>query len=205
MGIISEIKFQKKNKKRVSIYVDGEFVTGLEAITVASKNLKVGDAVDGDELIALSLDSLKSEAFDKALKYVSTAMHTEKEVGDNLAKKEYPTAVIDYCLVKLKEYGYLNDERYAKLYVQTYAQSRGVNKIKLELINKGVDKEITESALAQIEGQADAAVIAAEKYVKSHKNATKQKLMQHLYSKGFSYSDINTAVDSVELPTAFEE
>ena len=200
MGIITEIKFQKKNKKRVSVYVDGEFVTGLESIIVATKGIKVGDYASEQELIALAFESQKSEAFDKAIKYISASMRTEKEVRDNLIKKEYPKAVVDYAISKLKEYGYLNDEAYLSAYIKTYAEVRGVNRIKMELLNKGVDKELVENALEELDDQSEAAKRTAEKYIRTHKNANRQKLMQHLYSKGFTYSDISEAVAEIDFP-----
>lgn len=199
MGIITDIQFQKKNKKRVSIFVDGQFVTGMESIVAASNGLKVGVAVDQEQIEALAFESQKSEAFDKALKIVSIAMKTEKEIRDNLTKKQYSRRVIDYCVDKLKEYGYLSDLNYATAYVKTYAESKGVNKIKLDLINKGIDKQIIQDVTEVLSDQTDAATSAAEKYVRTHKGATRQKVMQHLYSKGFSYSDIYSAVDRLDF------
>ena len=199
MGIITDVQFQKKNKKRVSIFVDGQFVTGMESIVAMSKGLKAGDAIDEGELLALAFESQKSEAFDKALKYVSTAFKTEKEIRTSLAKKEYPKVVIDYCVDKLKEYGYLNDQAYANAYLNTYSDSRGVNKIKQDLLTKGVDKQIVESTLEKLDDQVEVAVKTAQKYIKTHKNVNKQKVMQHLYSKGFTYSDIYSAVDELDF------
>ena len=205
MGIITEIQFQKKNKKRVSIFVDGQFVTGMESIVVATKGLKAGDVIDENDLLALAFESQKSEAFDKALKYVSTALKTEKEIRDNLNKKEYSKIVVDYCVDKLKEYGYLNDVAYANTYVKMYAETRGINKIKLDLLGKGIDKEIIESALEELGDQTEAATVAANKYLRTHKNVNKQKVMQYLYSKGFAYSDIYRAVDEIDFTVNEEQ
>ena len=45
-----------------------------------------------------------------------------------------------------------------------------------------------------LEGQDDAARVAANKYMRTHKNADKNKLRAHLYSKGFDYSVISDVV-----------
>lgn len=194
MGIITELKIQKNNRKRVSVFVDGEFVTGLESIIVAAKGLKVGDEIDSETLIEISKNSLLAEAFDKALQYISKGLRTEYEIRVYLQKKDYPQFVIEGVVNKLFEYKYLNDEAYLKSYLNCYSQTRGINRIKHDLAAKGLKGEFVDGFLSELDGQDEAALCAAEKYVRLHKNFDRAKLGRYLYSKGFDYSSIDYAL-----------
>lgn len=197
MGIITEIKLQSRNKKRVSIFVDDKFVTGMESIVCATFGLKVGDTVSESEILAMSEESNRREAFDKAIALLAKGMRTEKEVRDNLKKKGYPDSAIDSAVSQLHEYKYLDDRAYVKAYLSCYGNDRGSMRIKSDLLAKGVDKQLLEEFLSELDGQEDAAKRAAEKYVKTHPQCDKAKLSRHLYSKGFDYSAISYAVDMV--------
>ena len=50
MGKITKIKKQKNNPKRVSVYIDGQFCTGMEERVLRSLNLKVGDEINCEDL-----------------------------------------------------------------------------------------------------------------------------------------------------------
>ncbi|MCQ2400078.1 MAG: recombination regulator RecX, partial [Clostridia bacterium] len=96
MSIITEISPQKKDKKRVNIYLDGEYYCGLSLETVYAYSLKKGKDLSPEELAEIQLKSEKSEALDKAMGYVSRAMKTKKQVKDYLAGKGYTAEVTAY-------------------------------------------------------------------------------------------------------------
>lgn len=194
MGIITEVTIQKKNRSRVSVYVDGEFFCGMQSITAAKEGIKPGVEVDETELMRVIAESESVEAFDKALGYIGKSPRTKKEIESYLIKKEYPIFAINAVVEKLSDYGYLNDEGYVDAYLQCYSKSRGIKRLKADLMQKGVDKALIEEKLALLEGQDDAARVAANKYMRTHKNADKNKLRAHLYSKGFDYSVISEVV-----------
>ncbi len=174
--------------------MDGEFVTGLESITVASRGLKVGDEIDGDMLIEMSKNSLVAEASDKALGYISKGLRTEYEIRVYLQKKDYPQFVIDNVVEKLREYKYLSDEAYLKSYLSCYSQTRGINRIRHDLAAKGLKGEKVDQILNELDGQDEAALLVARKYARSHKNVDRAKIGRYLYSKGFDYSSIDYAL-----------
>ena len=95
---------------------------------------------------------------------------------------------------KLTDYGYLDDERYVDGYLSFYSGDRGVKRLKVDLMQKGVDKNLLEEKLSALPRQEDAARLAAKKYLRTHRDADKNKLRAHLYSKGFEYSVISDVV-----------
>ena len=95
MGIITEVTIQKKNRSRVSVYVDGEFFCGMQSITAAKEGIKPGAEVDEAELMRVIAESESVEAFDKALLYIGKGPRTKKEIESYLIKKEYPIFAIN--------------------------------------------------------------------------------------------------------------
>ena len=77
MGTITEIKAQKSNKNRVSIYVDGQFLTGMQSIVALKNGLKTGAVIDEKDILQCVHESECAEAFDKCIALLLRAK-TEK-------------------------------------------------------------------------------------------------------------------------------
>ena len=135
--------------------------------------------------------------FDKALTFISSAVRTEKQIKDKLSKYGYLDEIIAKAIEKLKSYGYVNDEDYAKRFATTYKGVKGKRLIKLELKQKGVSEKDAETALEDIESQQEACDRLAEKYLKNKEKDQKNilKCYKYLLSKGFDYDEAKQAVD----------
>jgi len=86
-------------------------------------------------------------AFDKAAYYITYRDRTKKEVYDKLKEKGYSSHDIDDAIFKLIEYGYVDDERYALSYIRSNINSKGINRIIIELGQKGIKKDIIQECL----------------------------------------------------------
>lgn len=188
MKVITDLSPQAKNPKRLNLYLDGKFYCGLDVLTAAKYRLKVGASVDEGELISILREAEYRKAFDYALKILSSAMKTEKEVKSKLALRGYPAEIIDEVIVKIKEYGFVSDGEYAKKYAASYGGKKGKNLIKTELKKKGVNDEDIAAAIDGTD-ETEAVTALSEKYFKnkekSYENAV--KCYRYLVSKGFDY------------------
>ena len=167
MKTITDIKPQVKNSKRVSIYLDGVYYCGLDLITTLTYRLKVGEQITEEKLIEIQYEAEYRSALDYALTVVSKAFKTEKQIKDKLVLKGYLEEIVLKVIEKLKEYGYVNDEDYAKRYVNSVKSTKGAKLIKLELIKKGVTGDALDSAVNDIEVQVESAKQIAEKYLRN--------------------------------------
>lgn len=200
MKTITDIKEQAKNKKRVNVYLDGVYYCGLDLVTAVKYRLKKGMQIKESDIVEMQRTSEMQACFDSALNYLSLSIKTTKQVRDNLLKKGYLSEVVDETVLKLNEYGYLNDLEYAKRYVESYKNSKGKRLIELELIKKGVKKECVYDALNLIEEQTESIEKLAEKYLKNKNKDLKtlQKLFKYLISKGFGYDEVQLAISSIK-------
>jgi regulatory protein len=65
---------------------------------------------------------------DYALKSLSTKAHSEKELRTRLARRAISKSAIDGVVAKLREYGYVDDARFAEGYAAARLESRGHGK-----------------------------------------------------------------------------
>jgi len=142
------------------------------------------------------------ESFKKAkahaLRYLSYRDRSKWELSQYLGKKEHSPPVIQKTLDYLAELNYVDDQRFALQWGQYKINKNkiGKNRLYVELLGKGVNKETIEgilSALYEENPEMELAVECARKKwvaLKSfEEKKKKQLLVQYLQRKGFS-SDI---------------
>ena len=197
MAIITEISVQKKNKNRSNIYLDNEFYCGLENITVVQFRLTVGAEISKDTLENAQFESEKEQALTKSIAYISRAQKSKRQIKDYLTNKGYLEKIVNFCVDKLIEYGYIDDLEYCKSFIRAHKNSKGKKAIERDLKLKGIDFNLVEKALdEELTSQNDAVITIAERYMRN-KEKTKEnfaKLYRHILSKGFDYEQASLAV-----------
>lgn len=198
MSKITAITAQEKRKDRCNLFVDGEFFAGVSLETVMKFRLKVGTETDEKYLKETLLESEKAEAVEKAAAYISSAYKTKRQVKDYLIKKGFGEDVAWYAVDKLKEYGYINDEAYARRFIESTGKTQGKRLMAYKLMAKGVKKDDVETAYEAVGGAAkENAAALAEKRLKN-KEKTKENILKtyrYLISRGFSYEEASSAIE----------
>ena len=107
--------------------------------------------------------------------------------------------IIDF----LQDEGFINDERYCRLYVKSKLNVKkwGVNKIKLSLISKGIDKDIINNVLSEIDEDSykDELVnlLKNKKINETDPYKRKAKLVRYAVSKGYSLSLVMEVCETI--------
>ena len=125
MAKITAINMQTKIKDRCNIFVDDEYFCSISLETVLKYRLKVGYEFEKDDFATIINENEKSEALNKALNYISKYLKTKNEVKNYLLGKGYSESVAFYCIDKLKEYKYIDDEEYSKRYIESVSKTQG--------------------------------------------------------------------------------
>ena len=131
-------------------------------------------------------------------------MRSIYELRELLIRKEYPVEYVDNAIDMLTEQGYLNDEVYARAYInnQIVTSSRGPLKIKYELNNSGVDSKIIEKEIIIFteEEQINKIKKIIEKFIKSNHSrggdVLKRKIINDLNTLGYDNSIINRVINN---------
>ena len=189
-------------------------VTGIEAVT--KKKYKV--ELDGQlafvlykgELARYCLDldkELKKEQYDeimnKVLKrakqyllHLLTKMdRTECELETKLRRAYYPDEIIEQAIAYVKSYGYVDDESYARRYLQNYEGRLSFRQIKWKLSSKGIPKNILEELTEMRTNHDERELVEAyiQKKIKGKSQLDEKELKKvadFLYRKGIENTDI---------------
>ncbi len=107
------------------------------------------------------------------------------------------------------EYGYIDDERYAKKLAKTYIEIRkyGKSRAALMMREKGLDRDTIESALEEYDSEditSEIVELLKKKYIDRlfleglEGKKEMQKVIAALARRGYSYGDIKTALYALE-------
>ncbi len=197
-GTITALVVQKKNKERVNVYLDGEFAFGLAMIEAIK--LKKGQQLGDAEIARLkALDEVQT-AHDRALNFLSYRPRSAEEVRRNLREKGHTDATIDTVMSRLEQAGLIDDEAFARYWVENRDQFKPLSERALayELKKKGVSDAAIEAALEAVD-ESSAAYRAglqrARRFSGSDKNTFRKRLGDTLARRGFSYDVVREAVD----------
>lgn len=209
---ITALTAQKQDKDRVNVMVDGKYRFSLSVFQVVDLGIKVGREYTESELLGLESESQFGKLYARTLEYCLMRPHSLKEVRDYLYKKtltrRYKSrtgeikqrggvseAVTSRVLQQLIDKGYVDDEKFARYWIENRNQRKGssLRKLSAELSSKGVDPSIVESVLSQSDRN-DKIELMKVLEKKRYKYDDEQKLMQYLARQGFSYDDIKSAL-----------
>lgn len=188
MGVITKVEACKKNKNRANIYIDGEFALSCFLEVCYLNKIKPGLEISEENLKQLVLAEEIAKAESYATGLLGKFSKTETEVKRKLTEKGYSPEVIKPVLEKLKKYGYVNDQTFAKNYVSTYKTTKSKAVIKRTLKQKGISDLIIAELEFDEENEISAAEVLANKWIKNKEKTRDNfyKLNNYLYNKGFS-------------------
>lgn len=146
----------------------------------------------------------RMEAFDCALNLLAMRDRTRKDIAARLKKKKYSSEEIAAALDKLAEYGYVNDGKFARSYAASrLASGRASRLIRLELLRKGVDRDLAAEVSGEIKQSPSEEVKAALALVgrKLPKNISRDKAATRiaglLSRRGFSWDAVSAVLKAV--------
>lgn len=210
---ITDISLQAKNPNRVNISVDGKYLFSLDVFQVGELGVKRGGDYTEQQIAAFQTEGEFGKLYARTLEYCMLRPRSVKEVRDYLWKKtlsqkyksrktgeikDRPGAskeITERVLERVADKGYVNDESFARWWIENRNQTKGssLRKLRSELQAKGIASTVIETALGGSE-RSDAEEIKKIIAKKTKRYDDEQKLMQHLARQGFSYDDIKSAL-----------
>ena len=194
--------YRKPGRYRVE--VDGKAIRledGKSALVdvnlVLDHKIKIGAIFDANLEAVVRNGAARLATYDRALNALTSRARSAKELERWLANKKQPREFIAPTIEKLTELGFLNDAEFAKQFARSRAVGRGMSKrrIQAELARRGVSRELTDIALAevideeQIDESAQIQTIADKKMRSLSKLAPdvqRRRLYGFLARKGYS-------------------
>lgn len=205
---ITDVLIQTRDKNRVNVMVDGTYRFSLDVFQLGELGVRVGKEYTEAELTALEEESLFGKTYARALQYCMMRLHSAKEIRDYLWRKTRDTRgkdgqvrkgisenITDRVFARLEEKGYINDEVFARHWIENRRLAKGASKRKLlmELRAKGIEQTLIDRLLSE-SSRTDEDELAKMIAKKQNKYHDEQKLIQYLARQGFGYDDIKQAL-----------
>ena len=195
-----KLSYKKGKQDKIHISVDGEYSFTVDETYFLSMGIWNGKEVDEEELEEIKQTVSIRRAYNYAVNLLSRRDHSERELMTKLSQKGYSGGA-EEAIRKLRDSGYVSDERFARLYVrelQTF-KKYGKRRIEQELYRKGVDREIISQVLEETDFDESELVSLIERkygrYLSDEKGVA--KTINGLLRMGYSYGEIRSALKEI--------
>ncbi len=146
---------------------------------------------------------MSKESRKKAMYLLQKQDRTEQQLREKLKQSGFQNEDIDDAITYVKDFRYLDDERFARNYVRYGGEYKSRQKLKIALLQKGISMDLIERALdEEYEGNEKEQILQCLK--KKSFSATestreeRQKVIASLYRKGFCIEDIKSVMGNVD-------
>lgn len=147
-------KITKLKDNKYKILIDSEPIITYDNVIIDNE-LLYKKSIDNKLYKKILQDTLFYESYNKAVKYIMKKLRSEKELRLYLLKSELNESDINKIIAKLKSINLINDEAYAKAYIndQVYLSKNGIYKIRDYLLNQNISSELIDNELSKIDTQ----------------------------------------------------
>jgi regulatory protein len=154
----------------------------------------------------LTPEELRARTFQRAGKLLAAKARSVAELRERLLEKCSDRAVVEIVISRLREYGYLDDARYAVTYASSKVRQSPLGRRRLEqsLAMKKVERSVADEALDQVYAETpeeELIDLAIEKRVRLRgrpkTRAEAKSLFDHLLRQGFPFDLVGDKVRAV--------
>jgi regulatory protein len=195
--IITKIERQKKNRSRVSVFVDEKYAFSVSDDVYARFILHTGQELSPADRTEIEQAEAESTVKRTALRYRSYRPRSTKEIEEYLQKKGYDDRQIHMAIEYLTMNRLLNDAEFARMFCRDKLLLKPIGRqsMKQILYRKGIDRSIVETVLAECyTGESEQALAFTEAERKYKRIASlpaltkKKRLYEHLLRRGYDSS-----------------
>lgn len=134
----------------------------------------------------------EKKAVKKAMDLLLHKDRTEQELAERLGKAGYSQGTCRTALQYVSSYGYLDDERYARTYLEYHKDKRSKKEIRFKLEQKGIPRDVLALVLEEYDGAQEEAAVYNQLQKKLKGRSVdeldfeeKRKVMAYLARKGY--------------------
>lgn len=147
-----------------------------------------------EERAEQSLSGEEQKAASKAMQLLLYRQRTEKELKEKLYEKGFSEKASEAAIAYVKSFGYLDDRRFAEVYLHSQKEKKSRAVIRRELLDKGVSSEWIDLAFEEEPAEEEGIIwsLLCKRAGEPHRMEEKElrRQVQYLARKGFSSPDI---------------
>lgn len=198
MKTVTDLMVQKKNKQRVSVYLDDSYAFSLSPFIAA--RLVEGQEIDEDTVRRLTEEDERERAYNLALRYLGYRARSFAEMERYLKGKRFSPSCRTETLTRLMDNRFLNDKDFTDMWVESRKRvnPKGSYALRQELLEKGVAEDLIDENLGGY-NETDAACDAVKKKLGLWRTLSPDDLRKKIYGflsqRGFSYETTREITD----------
>lgn len=198
MKTITALKLQQKNKDRVNLFLDGEYAFAVSFSAAA--DLGRGQELSEGEIAELKQEGERNKAYHQAIRFLGVRPRSIAEVTRKLKEKDHDALLIEAVIQRLTDAGYVDDAAFARFWVEdrTRFRPRSAHALRYELRQKGVDSDVIDAAVADLDEDSaawDAASVKLDGWHRLDEAQFRKKATGFLSRRGFNYGIVRATVD----------
>jgi regulatory protein len=202
MSVITRLTTARSRDKKINIYLDGKYTLSLPADIVIKEGLKTDQELSSSRLKSLADADKQRRCLDAAIRYLGYRPRSEYEVRQRLQRRGFDSNCIKKVITSLKEQGHIDDASFARFWKENRQDfsPRSRRLTRMELQHKGIDNELIERIISEVDDNDSAyraALIKARRLSTSDYQLFRRRLGEHLKRKGFGYEVIKETIDRV--------
>ena len=208
---ITKIEEQKKNKNRLSVFIDGEFSFGADNFTILSHHLSEGDEITPERLAHIKNTAVFEDDKSYAARLISAKSYTVKAMKEKLKNHIGDEEIIEKTIDFLKEYKLLDDIDYACRYAHDliHLKKFGIRQVKWKLKEKGIPDGIIDETLEELDFDDTISEnlqnLITKKLAGNYDIKNIIKVKRYLASRGYGFDEINSAFSHIKTEEDFYE
>lgn len=196
-------KIIKMKNNKYKVIIDGDILVTYDEVII-SNNLLYQKELDKDLYNKLVNDTKFYEVYDKTVKYILKKRRSEKEILAYLIKYNLSNEDIYKIIAKLKSLKLINDEEYARAYIndKILLSKNGINKIRIDLLNQDIPSCIIEKELSNVDenlinGKLERLILKKIKSNHKYSNSSlKNKILSEMINLGYPKGKILEILDN---------
>lgn len=190
-------------RSRSRIYIDGQFAFVLYKGELRRFHLREGQEISVGSYQEITTELLPKRAKLRCLNLLQSRDYTRKQLVDKLIQGDYPEECIEEAVAYVESYGYLDDFRYTKDFIEYNIDNKSRMRIETDLMRKGIKSDLIKRAFEELNllgvEQDETAMIEGllrkKKFcVETATKQEQQKMFGFLYRRGFRADAITEAL-----------
>lgn len=191
------------SKSRVKIEIDHEFAFVIYKGELRTYGIKENQEIKDADYQEIKEKILPKRARLRAMNLLTKRTYTTYQLADKLRIGGYSEDIIADAIAYVASFGYINDEQYARDFIEYNMEQKSKIRIFNDLQKKSISKDIIQEAWELTVGDSSKK-LEIEQIIKLLQKkkfsaetvdyAEKQKIMAFLYRKGFSMETIRNVL-----------
>lgn len=196
-------QISEASKSRCRIYIDGQFAFVLYKGELRRFHIEEEQELPEESYREIMTELLPKRAKLRCMNLLQSRDYTRKQLEDKLEQGDYPEECINEAIAYVASYGYIDDLRYARDFIEYHINSKSRMRIETDLTRKGIKGDVIRQAFEELDElgvEQDECAMIDDLLRKKHycpDTATRQeqqRMYGFLYRRGFHADAIAKAL-----------